>query len=259
MPTVAVLADSHGEMPIDLLRYLRDNKPDAIVHAGDFVYQDPRKVKKEETRDKMLKCAADILAELKKIRPTATHAVCGNTDVHAGNPAKLPETILLDQPPFGPVRFAVHHGHVLPKVAGKNDDCSDLLKKLADKVGVQSWQAGDIIVCGHSHTQHHFVDEESGVLFLNPGATFSTRRARNPETPHQAALVHWPEEHSPNNIAVHRLWWPKNGGNVEKQPWQPWPPEEPVAAAATSRGVGSKRARSETATRDEVVVEARER
>ena len=173
MRAVAVLSDSHGyALPPALLDAFKKHQVEACLHAGDLAGAGGES-------------AAQLLREMQAVARTT--AVMGNTDKKADNPENLPAKACVS---VGAVRFFLHHGDRYERVGIASETPETRTEVLDALEPDDGWRPGfDVVVSGHSHKAHWFVDEQSGVAFLNPGAT--TRKRFLGETPRQAALVQW--------------------------------------------------------------------
>lgn len=135
---ILVFSDTHGYM-IDgcniIERYLKDGGIDAIIHAGDVVYDE------------------DYIKS--KYPDIPLYAVCGNNDFFSDYPYDLTVTL-------GGKKIFITHGHNYNVRLG-----NDKLKELMMKEGI------DLVIYGHTHNPEH--DYCGTGQIINPGSLFFGR------------------------------------------------------------------------------------
>lgn len=166
---LVILADTHvgDRTPVidpALLRAIKTEQPDRILHAGDV-------------------CKPEAIQQLSQIAPT--DVVQGNRDWFMGY--HLP---LESHHQINGVRITLAHGHIsiwqwfLNYVAlflfGTMSGHRHFQKKLAQK-----YPNADVIIYGHIHSRQDEVMD--GIRFLNPGVGYPERR--NQFKPQYAVLT----------------------------------------------------------------------
>ena len=126
---IAVFSDTHGSTA-RMLRAVRELRPDALVHLGDY------------ERD------AETLKE--KFSEIPLYQVCGNCDVN-------PKAMLDQVVSFGPVRTLLTHGHRYNVDWGRLDSLIYAAQERDCK----------LVLFGHTHIPENA--EMGGVRAVNPG------------------------------------------------------------------------------------------
>ena len=140
---LVVVADTHSAPHPATAQRIQEQRPDAILHAGDIG-------------------DLEVLDELAKLAPLI--AIRGNIDTHA---ADLPDAVTLDLESAGlsVLRILLLHIAVYgPKLR------ADAARRARDS-------AAALVVCGHSHVP--FIGRDRGLVVFNPGS-IGPRRFRLP-------------------------------------------------------------------------------
>jgi uncharacterized protein len=130
----AVVSDSHGKPHHSTLQRVREQQPDAILHAGDIGDL----------------TVLDLLAEVAPV-----FAVRGNIDAPAHD---LPDALTLELAEDHALRLRILIVHMA--VYGP--------KLRADVVRLAKTEQVSLVVCGHSHVP--FVGRDRGLDIFNPGS-----------------------------------------------------------------------------------------
>lgn len=163
-----LIADTHvgdrtDRIAPELLDAIRDENPDAILHAGDI-------------------CVPDVIRILGEIAPV--HAVQGNRDWFMGY--RPPMDIHLE---INGVNITLAHGHVSMLQWAWNYFQLFFLFRMNDHRYFQrqlarAYPNADVIVYGHIHYQYD--EAMDGQRFINPGVAYP--EARNRYHPRYATL-----------------------------------------------------------------------
>ena len=146
---IGVMSDTHGsllyfEKALDVL-----SDCDVLIHGGDVLYHGPRNDIPQGYNPKELITKLNSIDNILIAR--------GNCDADVdqmviNHPIQSP--YMLSQ--FGEIRIITNHGYI--------DSKEDTMEK-AKKMGA------DILILGHTHIKELFVEEELGLIVLNPGST----------------------------------------------------------------------------------------
>lgn len=130
----AVVSDTHGRPHPAALQRVREQRPDAILHAGDIGDL----------------AVLDLLGEIAPV-----FAVRGNIDGHT---SELPDVLTIDLADEHAPRLRILLVHVAlygPKLR-------------ADVIRLANAQQASLVVCGHSHVP--FIGRDRGLDIFNPGS-----------------------------------------------------------------------------------------
>lgn len=152
---IGIISDTHGCLTTwqkIYAEYLQDL--DLIIHAGDVLYHGPRNDIPAEYNPK-------LLAQYLNQCPVPIVFACGNCDAEVDSmvldlPIQSPYSMVVD----GDFKILVTHGHHLSK---------EQQFSLAKKFKVQ------LIITGHTHIPG--IDQQDGVISLNPGSPGMSKRA----------------------------------------------------------------------------------
>ena len=146
---IGVMSDTHGsllyfEKALDVL-----SDCDVLIHGGDVLYHGPRNDIPQGYNPKELITKLNSIDNILIAR--------GNCDADVdqmviNHPIQSP--YMVSQ--FGEIRIITNHGYI--------DSKEDTMEK-AKKMGA------DILILGHTHIKELFVEEELGLIVLNPGST----------------------------------------------------------------------------------------
>ncbi len=129
---LVVVSDTHGSPHPDGLRLIAEQKPDAILHAGDIG-------------------PLTLLDQFQSVAPTI--AVRGNID---GRTAELPDSITVSVGDAPLLKIWLTHIAIYgPKLRA---DCADRALTCG----------ATMVVCGHSHVP--FIGRDRGLSIFNPGS-----------------------------------------------------------------------------------------
>lgn len=139
---IGVISDTHipSRAPAiseSILHFFRDQKVEAIFHAGDLT-------------------VPDVIDQLQYVAPV--FAVRGNMDLHS--PTR-------DLPEYREINRAGKTIGVIHGSGGPNGFVSRVYNALPKE------KKPDIVICGHNH--NGFVEYYEGILFFNPGSPTDTR------------------------------------------------------------------------------------
>jgi hypothetical protein len=135
---LVVVADTHGQPHPESARRIAEQRPDAILHAGDIG-------------------ALEVLDQLGQLAPV--FAVRGNIDAHGnGGAAGLPDVLTVRLRSGETTLLTLVMLHIA--VAGPRIR-ADAAKRARDA-------GASLIVCGHSHVP--FIGRDRGLLVFNPGS-----------------------------------------------------------------------------------------
>ena len=140
---LVVVADTHSVPHPATAQRIQEQRPDAILHAGDIG-------------------ALEVLDDLAKLAPLI--AIRGNIDTHA---AGLPDAVTIDLCASGQSVLKIQLVHIAvygPKLQAP-------AARLAQTNGAR------LVVCGHSHVP--FIGRDRGLTVFNPGS-IGPRRFRLP-------------------------------------------------------------------------------
>lgn len=146
---IGVMSDTHGsllyfEKALDVL-----SECDVILHAGDVLYHGPRNEIPAGYNPKEL---ANKINTIDNILFAKGNCESDVDQMVISHPIQSPYMTCQ----FGEIRIVVNHGYI--------DSKEDTMKK-AKSMGA------DILILGHTHIKELFVDEELGLVVLNPGST----------------------------------------------------------------------------------------
>ncbi len=146
---IGVMSDTHGSLLYfeKALNALSDC--DVLLHGGDVLYHGPRNDIPNGYNPKELISRINSLDNILITR--------GNCDADVdqmviNHPIQSPYVLAQ----FGEIRIILSHGYT--------DSKEDTMKK-AKNMGA------DILILGHTHIKELFVDEDLGLIVLNPGST----------------------------------------------------------------------------------------
>ena len=131
---LVVVADTHSAPHPATTQRIQEQRPDAILHAGDIG-------------------ALEVLDDLAKLAPLI--AIRGNIDTHA---ADLPDAVTLDLESGGQSVLRILLLHIA--VYGP--------KLRADAAQRARAGGASLVVCGHSHVP--FIGRDRGIVVFNPGS-----------------------------------------------------------------------------------------
>ena len=150
-----IVSDTHGRLSCvqKLERRIQEERPDRIIHLGDYLYNGPRNGVPEDY-DPL--AVSDILNRYARI----TIGVRGNCD------SRIDQTLLHFKMEDSRVEYC--NGYRVDMIHG------DLLTS-----EVLNVQRGDILLYGHTHV--FMLKKEDGVIYVNPGSP-SFPKNGNPPT-----------------------------------------------------------------------------
>ena len=133
---ILIVSDTHGRLE-NLERVIRKERPETIIHAGDFQGDED---------------------EIRQMAGCDVYMVSGNCDYFTALPASFTVG-------WGHHKIMVTHGHAYFVSLG-----TDQLRREAAKRGC------DIVIYGHTH-RPQIDSSDPGLLVLNPGSLTSPRQA----------------------------------------------------------------------------------